>query len=737
MRYDGGRRAWTRRVSVALLILGLASAALTALRQLELPRGSSLAGLFVVLAAVIEILERLLREHKPDWERQIRQEKKEIKRRAPGERRRVLDLVRQIAGAEDPLSQYWEQSKLPLRLAHIQLRFASRPSAVDSTLPSLPPPNQGDQLLELGVSISAIYRQVHGHLLILGNPGAGKTTQLYELTQTLLFEAIRMPDQPMPVIFSLSSWAVERQNLAAWLGGELHKRYLVPHLVAQSWVRNAQVIPLLDGLDEVRAEDREACVKEINRFHGEYVGVPLVVCSRVAEYEALPVRLRLDGAVVVQPLARVAVEDYLAQQGRRHGGVLTVLSQDESMWELLTSPLFLRVVAITYLDRPAAAARPSDTLKERERLVLADYVKEMFRRRSSSAAPVFPKEETETWLTWLARTMLVHGQSVFYLDWMQPDWLPTQMQRRLVTVGTAVAAGFLSALIVALGDTLIGMLGGLSDWSGRLVSGLTVGLIVGLAGYGSAITPTERLRWSWAALLHNAPRVLAAGFLAGLIFGIVISLIIGLIVQPSPGELATLLVGAPVSGVVVALATGFFFSPVSALRPQLYVTPTAPGHGMRTSKRNALRSGLVGGLLGVLAGGLLGWLIGLQTGVLSFNLLPAAGAFATKEVAGRNVALIFALENGLEFGLALGLIAWLRRGGGAYVRHYTLRALLAHNGMMPLDYSAFLNYTTGLILLQARGGGYEFIHRVLLEYFATLQRTDQIRQPMVIVGEKL
>jgi hypothetical protein len=52
---------------------------------------------------------------------------------------------------------------------------------------------------------------------------------------------------------------------------------------------------LLDGLDEVAPEHRAACVEAINTFRHQHGLVPLAVCSRATDYEALPVRVELSG----------------------------------------------------------------------------------------------------------------------------------------------------------------------------------------------------------------------------------------------------------------------------------------------------------------------------------------------------------------------------------------------------------------------------------------------------------
>jgi hypothetical protein len=62
--------------------------------------------------------------------------------------------------------------------------------------------------------------------------------------------------------------------------------------VAQQWVNTEQILPLLDGLDEVGVEHRRACVEAINDFRRNNPSVPIAVCSRIADYEALGTKLR-------------------------------------------------------------------------------------------------------------------------------------------------------------------------------------------------------------------------------------------------------------------------------------------------------------------------------------------------------------------------------------------------------------------------------------------------------------
>jgi hypothetical protein len=73
---------------------------------------------------------------------------------------------------------------------------------------------------------------------------------------------------------------------------------------------------------------------------------------------------------------------------------------------------------------------------------------------------------------------------------------------------------------------------------------------------------------------------------------------------------------------------------------------------------------------------------------------------------------------GLVFGLVFGLLVGLHVGGETCLKHIVLRLWLIRTGSTPWKYVRFLDYAAERILLRKVGGGYTFIHRMLLEYFA-------------------
>jgi hypothetical protein len=66
----------------------------------------------------------------------------------------------------------------------------------------------------------------------------------------------------------------------------------------------------------------------------------------------------------------------------------------------------------------------------------------------------------------------------------------------------------------------------------------------------------------------------------------------------------------------------------------------------------------------------------------------------------------------------------LAYGGYACLSHFALRVVHWRNGSIPWNYARFLDYCAERIFLRKVGGGYIFIHRMLMEYFASLDTSQ-------------
>src|SRR5229473_712802 len=245
-------------------------------------------------------------------------------------------------------------------------------------------PHQAAHLLPGGTRITQVYDHAGGELLILGEPGSGKTTLLLELARDLLQRAEQDQAHPMPVILNLSSWAVKRQSIAEWLVEELNTKYQVPRRLGRAWVQADQLLPLLDGLDEVTPAYQAACVEAINTYRQEHGLVPIVVCSRSTEYFAQAARLLLRNAVAVEPLTAEQIDDYLAGGGEQLAAVRVALHEDPVLQELTTTPLMLSVLALAYLGKPVEDLPASGSLEERRQQIFATYTQRMLQRRGTN-----------------------------------------------------------------------------------------------------------------------------------------------------------------------------------------------------------------------------------------------------------------------------------------------------------------------------------------------------------------
>jgi len=266
----------------------------------------------------------------------------------------------------------------------------------------------------------------------------------------------------------------------------------------------------------------------------------------------------------------------------------------------------------------------------------------------------------------------------------------------LVGLSYGLSYGLLDVLILGL---RFGLINGPLYW---LSSGLSVGLINGLSfglsawglsllliGRSTAIQPTDLLVWSRRSLgkslfsRSHVSATLRVAALSGLSSGLSIWL---------SGGLINGLLDGPILGLILGLS---YWLLLGLSRGVAGVTiedqqRVVPNQGIRRSALNGLLLGLISTVIVGLLGGLRALL---------------------------NSDLRIALLAGLSAGLLLGLL----NGGLASFRHYVLRFLLWRTGAVPWHSVPFLDSAAERILLRKVGGGYIFLHRLLLDYFADLE----------------
>ncbi|MGH3390039.1 MAG: hypothetical protein ACRDOO_14315 [Actinomadura sp.] len=208
--------------------------------------------------------------------------------------------------------------------------------------------------------LTARYRALPGRrLVILGGPGAGKTTLAVQLVRELL----RRPekDEPVPVLLSVSSWDPRvTDDIWAWLRGQIELAYpsLTPEEVG-ALVADKCVFPVLDGLDEVPSAVGESVLWALNRSLDDG---PVIITCRTDDYRRLIVdrgARELVAAAVIDsmPLPGPVAAEYLESRLPRllPSGWQRILERlrtdpDAPLTGLCASPLGLWLLCASYVE---------------------------------------------------------------------------------------------------------------------------------------------------------------------------------------------------------------------------------------------------------------------------------------------------------------------------------------------------------------------------------------------------
>jgi DNA polymerase III delta prime subunit len=648
------------------------------------------------------------------------------------------DEFRNLTNLLNKVRTFWIEGVLENSVHHavlLELGKQTAPEAVEHPWERIQElPNGKQRILPSHVGIREIFTEATSSLLILGDPGSGKTTTLLELARDLLSAAQTDPLQPVPIVLNLSTWAALRQELDEWLSAELVSRYQVPTWLGAHWIKNQRLLPLLDGLDEVQSEHRVNCVEAIHRFV-QTCGVPgLVVTCRTEEYHDLSTRMRMGGAIRLLALNDTQVDSYLAAAGPALSSFAAVLATDGELRTLARSPLMLSIMSLAFYEvSPDEIASPSGHMAARRQQLFGKYVDRMFERRKAS---VTDGEAIRQSLEWLAFNLQQRSETVFRIEGLQPTWLSTLGQLWIYAVVPGFAARLVLYIVVILttgvafyrevSGVVVPMVGNsvfasvlalvcvllmaavfdvlrlerqfVSNSADQAISPLsvllnvvTMGLLGDLKGRrphpSQDIRTVEALRWS-------SPRALRAGrstfFGYGVLAGLSLALSAVVIVPLTPLAvyLAFLAMGITVMGLLAGAITALTYG----MDGGVIETKIHPNQGIFLTARNAVVGGLIVAMLAAIASGATGLLFSIDTDV---------------------VAKIIVL-----WAVALGMSCSLCLGGFGVLQHYTLRWILSQSGRVPFRCHNFLEQSVKLLFLQRVGGGYIFIHRLLMDYFA-------------------
>jgi NACHT domain len=545
-------------------------------------------------------------------------------------------------------------------------------------------------------------------LLILGAPGAGKTTALLSLAEQLVEGAISQSRTVIPVIFELSTWRNDSQSIESWLIDQLYDLYggNRKSKLYEQWLERQVLLPLLDGLDELGLERQKKCTQKLNEFADHYPH--LVVCCRVKEFETVDIKLRnLRGAVCLQSLSDLQIQDYLGslQRPELWGAIQTTpylqamlkpITHDDP--GLLRVPLFVKLVADVY-DPQQPISGKADLLDKYIDRQLSFDKREFDRRKGLNdykwAYKTVKMEpdwrKTRSNLCWLAQNSQINEVG-FLLERMQrnllDNWLDKLIYALLIGISFGLIGGTIAGMII-----FVYMYVQKHDLSISALVGLFIALFFGVffglwalltIGYSDRIDPVETLNLSKKNILKSLGTLIITGCITGIIYIVYFAIF-------SPHYIM-------ITSVIIIITLALVF--VLEINSQNIKQTIRPNEGTWKSLENALLFANIGGVgLAIL------FFIMREINV---NFLHDLG-FATSSFLDLFLIYFSCILAGLFFGLT--------QAGTAFIQHFVLRIILAKNGL-PLNFVSFLNYCVERRLLLRVGGSYRFLHRELLDHFA-------------------
>lgn len=596
-----------------------------------------------------------------------------------------------------------------------------------------------------GVSILSVFRDLDQAILILGQPGSGKTTTMLELLRDLLSAARDDTSEPIPIFLPLASWTLRREPLAGWIVREVVERYGVPERYARAWVEADELILLLDGMDEVVRERREECIGAINAYRREHGTVPLAVCSRTADYKELRTKLTLYGTVAIQPLTRQQIEAFLDQESCSFTTARAVLTNSSELWKLINSPLILSILLLACNDADIIESLNGSGRYELLDRILITYVRAMLARRN------YTRQQSRSMvrrLSFVAHVLQRNGQTIFNSDLIVADEVPKGMKARLRILISYWGYQLVTRGVVCLAALIF------YGWHVSVIGWVLLGLLVPIAGVGydhnasilpleafvssekrKYIVPNNRLRWALSGVTGSLVGAIVMAGVAGALLAWPQGLHWRIIWLPWrggqrapifiwPNNLHWSVIRAPfwhlaifawprqfdkaipytlvilcawtLTVTTVEVTSKVWLSRITART----LSRDFPSPGLRVTLRSGIPVALI---IGVLSGYL------AQAIMMSLHV-PYHNHYFDVMVA-----------------VWAAFIGFNCLGGRAFRMQTAVRLALSGDGFLPFRSQQFFDNATNCLILRRAGNRYFFAHRILQDFFVKLHRPADFR----------
>ncbi|MBD2318267.1 NACHT domain-containing protein [Phormidium tenue] len=202
-------------------------------------------------------------------------------------------------------------------------------------------------------------------LVVLGKPGAGKTTFMKYLAMSCL--SGRFHGELVPIFVTLKAYAEERgqPTLENYILNEF-QQLKVSQDVVQCLLENGKALILLDGLDEIKDEHDYQVKQDIKKFSTRWLKNRFVITSRIParanEFETFT-------DVEVSDFDNEQIETFINQwflkKNKTEAKILIEqLKYNQPVKELAKTPLLLTLICYLYGQRQNLPVKLSELYKE-------------------------------------------------------------------------------------------------------------------------------------------------------------------------------------------------------------------------------------------------------------------------------------------------------------------------------------------------------------------------------------
>ncbi|WP_421656326.1 NACHT domain-containing protein [Leptothermofonsia sp. ETS-13] len=223
------------------------------------------------------------------------------------------------------------------------------------------------------------------YLMVLGGPGAGKSTFLRKMgLEALKGKAGGYTHECIPVLIELKNFAAPEIELEKAIAQEFRIcGFPSPDLVTQKLLEQGQLLILLDGLDEVPTKNLDSAIRQIQNFVDQYDKNRFIASCRIAAYRH---NFRRFTDVAMADFSRDQIEQFIKNwfysDADREAGTaekcwkLLQKPENRCARELAQSPLLLTLLCLVYHSSQNFPQNRSVLYRKALRVLLEEWAAE-------------------------------------------------------------------------------------------------------------------------------------------------------------------------------------------------------------------------------------------------------------------------------------------------------------------------------------------------------------------------